>query len=183
MVFNASLNLSTVQNGQPSRYIQCIKEADDASSASSALQRVQRVKQQQKRRRCRCLGSCRFHRIDGFAPRHHQAVTASTDWRTCTWPSSYGVQTGPSTSRDIAVPGSGDVAGAPAAPVSAEGRGVRTGFSDAVRQGPTTQSPLPTDWWRHARGLAHMACQRAPAPLTSKTVPGSGQWPVHQQRQ
>ena len=53
----------------------------------------------------------------------------------------------------------------------------------ALSEVATTQSPLPTDWWRHARGLALMACQRAPAPLTSVAVPGSGRWPVHQQRQ
>ena len=165
------------------------------------------------------LGSCRFQRIGGLAPMCHQAVAASVDWRTCTWPnaydvptmpqrlsrtsgarqrrrgrctssaivsggprgadrlfrrgpirsnhaaptstglveactwpSAYGVPTGPSTSHYCDVARQRPVAGAPAAPVTVEGRGARTGFSDAVRQGPTTQPPLPSDWWRHARG-------------------------------
>ena len=55
---------------------------------------------QRRRRRSRCLGSYRFPRIGGLAPRHHQAVTASMDWRACTCAS-------PSTSRDVALPGSG----------------------------------------------------------------------------
>ena len=43
----------------------------------------------------RCLGRNRIHWIGGLAPRHHQAGTASMDWRACTWPSDYGGQHAP----------------------------------------------------------------------------------------
>ena len=71
--------------------------------------------------------------VQRCAARSNHAVPTSNGLvEACTWPSAYGVPTGPSTSRDVAVPGSGDVAGAPAAPMSAEGRGAQTGFSDAA---------------------------------------------------
>ena len=124
-------------------------------------QRLSRCSGARQRRRGRCTssanvsggpwGSNRLFRR-GPTRSNHAAPTSNGLVEACTWPSAYGVPTGPSTSHFKDGARQRPVAGAPAAPVTVEGRGTRAGFSAAARQGPTTQPPLPSDWWRHARG-------------------------------
>ena len=112
------------------------------------------------------LGSCRFQRIGGLAPMCHQAVAASVDWRTCTWPNAYDVPTMPQRlSRSSGARQRRRGRCTSSAIVSGGPRGADRLF----RRGPIRSNhaaPTTTRWWGHARGLAQMACQRAPAPLT-----------------